>query len=228
MSTAALYESIARIARHEAGARAVAGVGRVADVFPAPEGGAQPDHAVSVEMRDSGLVLPRVPVAVGALGSAAIPAVGDLVVLLFVEGDYNAPVVVGRLYHPDQEPPQHEEGEIVLRLPSGASEPNLNLVISGQQPSLRLELPGDVLLEAVEEKVLVRVGPDQQEENMRVSVDGAGGGRAEIAAGNSKITLKKNGDISISASGKLKLEATEVEISGSAKVEVSGAQVEIN
>ena len=92
--SSALYDSVARIARHEVNTRATAGVGRVVDIHPAD--GALPDHAVTVKMRDSGLVLPRVPVAVGVMGFAAIPAVDDLVVVLYLEGDYNAPVVVGR------------------------------------------------------------------------------------------------------------------------------------
>src|SRR5262245_30021442 len=100
--SAALYDSITRIARHEVNGRAFAGVGRVVDVFPANDG--QQDHAVSVEMRDSKLVLPRVPIAVDAMGFAAIPAMDELVVILFLEGDHNAPVMIGRLYHPDKNP----------------------------------------------------------------------------------------------------------------------------
>jgi uncharacterized protein involved in type VI secretion and phage assembly len=156
------------------------------------------------------------------MGFAAIPAVDDLVVVLFLEGDYNAPVVVGRIYSPDQDPPEHDADQIVLRLPSGSSEPKLELEIVGDEPSLRFMLPEDVTLEVVKDKVLIEVG------DMHVSVETSGGGRAEVAAGGSTITLKKDGDVTVSATGKLILEGTEVEISGSAKVKVSGAQVEIN
>lgn len=220
--TSALYDSIARIARHEARAHATAGVGVVTDIYPAD--GAPPDYAATVEMRDSGLVLPRVPVATGVLGAVAIPAVGELVVVVFMDGDYNAPVIVGRLYHPDQDPPKHADGQIVLALPSGASDPKLRLDVEGDKPSIKLELPGSELtITIAEKKVEIKVG------EMAVSVLGSGGGRAEIAAGGSKITLKKDGDITISASsGKLKLEANEIELSGSAKVKISGAQVEVN
>jgi uncharacterized protein involved in type VI secretion and phage assembly len=211
-----LYESVARIARHEVGGRAVAAVGRVTDVFP------ERDHAVSVELRDSGLVLPRVPVAVGVLGYAAIPDVGDLVVVVFAEGDHNAPVVVGRLYHPDEEPPQHGERELVLRLPSRASDKKLNLVVTGDEPSIKLDLPGRVEVELSEETVRIEVG------DVAVTVEGSGGGRAEIAAGGSKVTVKKDGDVSLSSATKLKLEAPEIEVSGSAKVAVQGGVVEIN
>jgi uncharacterized protein involved in type VI secretion and phage assembly len=217
----ALYDSVARIARHEAAARAVAAVGVVTDVFDA--GGAPADHAVTVELRDSGQALPRVPVAVGPLGFAAIPAVGDLVVVLFVEGDANAPVVVGRLYHPDLEPPQDATaGKLVLALPAGEAEPKLKLVVDGAAPTMELDLPGKVAIRLAEGKVDLTV------DKLQVTIDAAGGGRVEVAAGSSKITLKQDCDVTISAGGNLKLEANEIDISGSGKVKVSGAQVEIN
>jgi len=220
--SSALFDSISRIARHETNARATAGVGKVTDIYPSD--GAAADYAATVEMRDSGLILPRVPVAAGVLGAVAIPAVGELVVVVFMDGDYNAPVIVGRLYHPDQNPPQHGAGQIVLALPSGPDDPDLKLEVDGGKPSVKFELPGsEVLIEIVEKKILIQVG------EVAVTVQGSGGGRAEIAAGGSKITLKKDGDITISASaGKLTLEANEIEIAGSSRVKISGAQVEIN
>lgn len=217
--SAALFDSISRIARHEARARAVSGIGTVVDIHPSD---ADNDHAVTVQMRDSGLVLPRVPIAVGVMGYAAIPAVDDLVVITFLEGDLNAPVVVGRLYHADMSPPQHAAGEIVLNLPAGESEPKLKLKIVGGDPSIQLELPGDVKITAKEESVVVEVG------DLKLSIEGTGGGRIEAAAGSSKLTLKKDGDITLSSSGKIKIEGTEIEIAGSAKTKVTGAVVEIN
>jgi hypothetical protein len=218
--SAALFDSIARIARHESSARAAAGAGRVTDLFPGD--GPLLDHAVTVEMRNSGLVLPRVPIAVGAMGFAAIPAVDDLVVVVFLEGDYNAPVVVGRLYHPERNPPTHAENELVLRLPSGAQKPDFELVIDGSAPSLKLTLPGNSELRIEEENIVARVG------GVQLTITGAGDGRAEIAAGSSKLIMKKDGDITLSTSGKLKLEGAEVEIAGSAKVKINGATVELN
>ena len=220
MSATALYSSISRIARHEASARPVASVGKVTGIHP--HEAAPADHAVSVQLRDSGIILNRVPIAVGAMGLAAIPAVDDLVVVVFLEGDYHSPVVVGRLYHPDQEPPKHKDGQLVLRLPSGASTPDLECEITGDPPAIKLTLPGEVLIEVVKEKITIGVG------EIKATLDGAGGGRMELAAGSSKVTMKKDGDVTIKAAGKLKLEATEVEIAGQAKVKVTGGTVEMN
>jgi Type VI secretion system/phage-baseplate injector OB domain len=215
-----LYEAVSRIAAHEAGSRAVAAVGRVTDTFPA--GGGPPDHAVSVELRDSGLTLPRVPIAVGVLGFAAIPAVGDLVLVAFAQGDLNAPYVVGRLYHPDEEPPEHGEGEVVLRLPSRPSAKKVELVVKGDEPSVELILPGDVTVRVQEEKVSLAVGA------IEVALDGGGGGTLVVKAGGAALQLKQDGDISLKTTGKLSLEATEVSVKGSGKVSVKGAVLELN
>ena len=217
--SAALYDAMARIARHEATARAGAAIGTVTEVFPADQGSV--DHAVSVELRDSRVVLPRVPIAVGVLGFAAIPAVGDLVVVMFLDGDVNAPIVLGRLYHADLDPPAHAAGEIILSLPAGG-DAQVRLAIVPSKPSLLLTLPGDVAVECVEDRAEIRAG------ELRVTVDGAGGGRAEIAAGGSKITLKKDGDITLTTSGTFKIDAAAVDISGSSKISITGSSVEIN
>jgi uncharacterized protein involved in type VI secretion and phage assembly len=218
--SAALFESIARIARHEAGARATAGVGKVVDLFTAD--GPVADHAVSVEMRDSGLVLPRVPVAVGVMGFAAIPAIDDLVLVVFLDGDYNAPVVVGRLYHPDQDPPEHGRDQIVLGLPSGSNDPDLRLLLESAEPSILLTLPGDVKLEIKDGVVTIAVG------EMHVELRGSGGGRAEIAAGGAKLTLKQDGDVTIESPSTLALKASTIDIKADASVTIKGATVEIN
>ena len=215
-----LYDAVARIAGHEARSRAIAAVGRVTDAFPA--GGGPADHAVSVELRDSGLTLPRVPIAVGVLGFAAIPAVGDLVLVAFAQGDPNAPYVVGRLYHPDEEPPEHGEGEVVLRLPSRTSSKKVELVVKGDAPSVELTLPGDVTVKVLEEKVSLAVG------SIEVALDGGGGGTLDVKAGGAALRLKQDGDISLKTTGKLNLEATEVSIKGSGKVSVKGAVLELN
>jgi phage baseplate assembly protein gpV len=221
VSAALLFDGISRIARHEAAARPVASVGVVTSIFG--NDGTSPDHAVSVKLRESGLVLPRVPVSVGAFGVAAIPSVGELVLVTFLEGDYNAPVMIGRLYHPDQNPPKHDEQQIVLRLPSGSDNPDLNCEIDSDPVKITLTMPGDVSLEIKEDTVTVAVG------DIKLTLDAAGGGRLSAEAASTSITLKKDGDVAInSQQGKITLDGTEIDITAQGKVKISGATVEIN
>lgn len=221
MSSALLFDGISRIARHEAAARPVACAGAVTSVFG--NDGSSPDHAVSVKLRESGLVLPRVPIAVGAFGMAAIPSVGELVLVTFLEGDYNAPVVIGRLYHPDQNPPKHDEQQIVLRLPSGSDNPDLNCEIDSDPVKVLLTMPGDVQVEIKQDTVTVAVG------EIKLTLEAAGGGRLTAEAGSTSITLKKDGDVAVSSQdGKITLDGTEIDITAQGRVKISGATVEIN
>jgi uncharacterized protein involved in type VI secretion and phage assembly len=218
----ALFESVTRIARHEAGARALPAVGKVVETFGAS--GSVPDHAVTVELRDSGLVLPQVPVAVGMLGAAALPAVDDLVVVAFLEGDRNAPVVIGRLYSYSLAPPTDAtDGKLAVGLPPGSDPPDLKLVVETDGSAATLEVGDEpVKVLADHDQLQISVGA------LELTITKSGGGRAELKLGGSELTLKKDGDVTLKTSGKLTLEGSEVEVKGSSKVKVSGGTVELN
>ncbi|WP_319453012.1 phage baseplate assembly protein V [Mycobacterium sp. RTGN6] len=213
--TAALFDSVARIAQHEAAARWIAAIGVVGDGIHGD------DHAVSVELRETGLLLPRVPIAVPVPGQAATPRAGDLVVLLFADGDVNAPVVIGTLYHADLAPPEHGEGDVVFALPAGEQEPTFRAVLRGADPKLTVTM-GDVEVVADDTKVHVRTG------DAEATVEAAGNGRIELRVGDASVTVTGRGDIVLKTSGKLSLQANDVEIKGQSSVAISGPRVEVN
>lgn len=225
----ALYDSVERIARHTVQKHATSGIGRVVETHPAAAASAPPDHAVSVEMRDTGLVLPEVPVVVGVMGFASIPALDDLVLVVFTDGDFNAPLVVGRIYTPQQQPPEHEDGQLVFRSPAGQASGDLNLVVALQEPSVKLDLPGDLELSLSQGEAILKVG------EMKLTLSSSGNGEALLEAGSASIRLK-NGqsieltatEISLKADASLSLEAAQVEIKGSGTVDISGGIVNLN
>lgn len=210
-----LFDAVARIARHEAQARPPAALGKVVTAFGAD--GDPPDHAVDVELLALGLTLPRVPVAVGVLGFAALPAVGDLVLVIFADGDLNAPVVAGRLYDDQLAPPtEGKAGQLALALPE------LDLVIDGAKPTITLKL-GDTPLQIDVTDQKLKIACDKLE----LSIDAGGGGKVELKAGGSTVKIAQDGDIEIAAKGKLKLTGQEVEIEGQSATKVKGMQVDV-
>ncbi|CAN5589785.1 hypothetical protein BH24ACT5_BH24ACT5_20430 [soil metagenome] len=214
-----LYDAVARIARHESEARAWAAIGTVTEVHATVMLG--PDHAVSVRLRDSHVVVPRVPIAVGALGFVALPAVGDLVVVVFADGDPHAGVVVGRLYHRNLPPPEHGDGQLVLQLPPGASSPDIDVLADPATPELTLTIGGTTVA-ITGKQATITVG------DAELVVDGNSPASVSVTAGEASIELGANGDIKMSAAQKLELSATEIVIEGSAKVSISGGLVEVN
>lgn len=71
----------------------------------------------SVKLRESDLELRKVPMAVSHIGMVSAPQVGDLVLISYVGGDPNYPIIVGRLYSDEANPPLHEENEWRLEAP---------------------------------------------------------------------------------------------------------------
>lgn len=215
-----LFDSITRIARHEASARPAAAIGVVRDVFDG--GGTPPDHAVTVELRETGLVLPEVPVAVGVLGGAATPEPGDLVLVVFADGDVHAPVIAGRLYHADLAPPEHGAGDVVLRLPAGSTDPSFSAVLRGADPSLTVTFGPDVTVAVDAETATLQVG------DAEAMLEKAGGGRAVLKVGDAALTISGRGDVEVRTTGTLTLQGKDVELKGDASVKISAPQVKVN
>lgn len=110
-----------KVAAREAEKLHTTELGVVTAVFPHASDSDQDNYAVSVQLKNrldpngTPLELRKVPVATQFIGWANIPKVGDLVVVQFVGGDLNAPLITGRLYHDAERPPaKNDVGKAVL------------------------------------------------------------------------------------------------------------------
>jgi hypothetical protein len=227
VTTQDIVHTMQRIARHEVDrswAPALATVTALADA-------AAPDLACTVRLRETGMVLPRVPIATGLVGVAAPPAVGDLVVVLFLGGDLHAPVVVGRLYHRDVHPPAHEPGEVIAWLPGAGTDEaetiRLALRSAGDGPrSVEVSIAGDQAVTVTVDETHVELVAGEA----RVTVEQPGGssGRASLVVGESSVVVEQGGDVTVEASGTLTLKAAKVVISGDASVKITGQIIDLN
>lgn len=157
------------------------------------------NHQVNVRLRSTGVELQRAPVAVGRAGFSVLPRNGDLVVVAFVDGDVNAPVVLGSLYDSDSRPPAGKEAETVYMPPEDQDSSTRRFymeLVSGT----KLTIDDDTVhIESGSTEVIVKRDGD-------VTVKSAG-----------KLTMQAQGDISIEASGNLTLSAQQnVDVKGMA------------
>jgi len=225
-----LVSTIQQIARHEAGQQAAPALA-IVQTLHATSAGAN-DYSCTVELRDSGVVLPRVPVATQLIGVAALPREHDLVLVVFAGGDLHGPVIVGRLYNDKVAPPKHAPGELVTVLPGGEKDPKKSLVLKVATPddgtrSVKLSLAGSsVNVELVIDDGGIRFKTEKV--SLVLKQSGSNDGVMELAAGDAKVTMKQNGDITVSTKGKLKLNAKEIEIKADSKVKISGQTIELN
>lgn len=207
--TLTLFESIQRIVREELAQVRPSELAVVQEQHPHASDSDDDNYACTVKLRDSQLVLREVPVATGQIGVASIPAVGELVLVEFVGGDVNAPVIVGRLYNDEDRPPANDDGKAVLHLPPAAGDSDAVHVelTSGGARSIVLKLGSGLELTL-------------QDDDPAVKVD--------VGGGSATLEIAKDGALSVQSNGKLELKATEISIEAQGQLTLRGATVNLN
>lgn len=208
-----LYETLRKLVRQELRARRFAELGKVQEVYPTEPG----NYDVDVVLRDAQLVLRHVPVATPRKGFASLPEVGDLVLVQFVGGDLNLPVVVGTLYNDEDKPPENAEKGWVLQLPAAtdAKDSALRLEITQDDPlTLKATLAGKFSLTVMDDDPVLAL----EVAGTKLSIAGDGAIKIEGAA-----------DLEVKASGNLKLEAGgNLDVKASGNLVLKGATIKIN
>lgn len=215
--SATLFDTIRRIVREEMTSLPTAELGIVEELHPHASASDRDNYACTVRLRDSGLVLARVPVATPRIGSVAIPAEGELVLVQFLGGSLNAPVITGRLYNEEDRPPVSDDGVAVLHLPLGAGDRDAVHVElkSGDERSLEIRLGKGLKLTLRDDDPAVEIEIDGGKAKLAVALDGS-------------VTLETNGDVALDGKGKLDIKANEISIEAKGGLKLKGATIDLN
>lgn len=208
VATSSLYDTIRRIVRDELAAHRTAELAIVQEQHPHADAGDADNYACTVRLRDSGIVLRRVPVATQRIGAVSIPAVGDMVLVQFVGGEINAPVITGSLYNDEDRPPVNDDGTAVLHLPLGA----------GDGDAVHIELHhGDT------RELTIRLGDGLtialRDDDPVIEID---------AGGKAGVNIDRDGALTVKSNGNVKIEGSEITISADGDLTLKGATVNIN
>jgi len=204
-----LFDTIRRIIQEELGQVRTAELAVVEEQHPHASESDNDNYACTVALRDSGIVLKQVPVATQRIGTASIPAVGELVLVQFIGGDINAPVITGRLYNDEDRPPVNDDGQAILHLPLGA----------GDSDAVHMELhSGDT------REIVIKLG-DGLALNLRdddpvveLAVDGS----------RAMVTIDRDGAVKIESQGNINISGNEVNIEAQSQLNLKGSVVNIN
>jgi phage baseplate assembly protein gpV len=195
-------------------------LGVVTAIFPHASDSDKDNYQCSVKLKNKKLPdgtdfeLRRVPVTTSHLGLANIPNVGDLVLVTFIGGNFNAPVIIGRLYNDADQPPVNKEKEFLLQhdLEGGGS--------------FKIDAEGVVTVTSKNDKNIITVKDEEitlVNEECKIAV--AGG---DVTLKNQQCTIAlSGGNISIdNGTCKIKVEAGGITIdaaSSSVKVKSMGS-----
>ncbi|HLJ26212.1 MAG TPA: phage baseplate assembly protein V [Candidatus Angelobacter sp.] len=131
-------------------------LGVVNDSFPHDAPDDDNNYEVDVTLKNQNLTLRRVPVAVGCMGMAALPALGDLVLVQFLNGDLNQPFVTGCFYNAGARPPLFHENDIVLeRIAGDGSKTKTVIRIHGEDGSIQINVGDKVGLKMTADQITI-------------------------------------------------------------------------
>lgn len=181
-----VVETIRKVAQHEVHKLHIAELGTVTSIFPHKEESDKDNYECTVQLKNRELELRQVPVATQGIGLVNIPRVGDLVLVVFVNGDLKSPVIVGRLYNDEDRPPANKAGELIFKPPY---DKNADL------KRFHLEFPGGVTFTITDDSIVAVAGKTK----VNIKADG-------------DITIESNAKIDMKASGDLNLSGANVKI----------------
>lgn len=160
VSSVDLVEMIRSVVRHELACHPRSRLAVVTEVDIPNLGPA----ACAIQLQGEEAVLKPVPVLTPHLGLSSPPAVGDLVVVDFLEGDPEQPVVLGRAYSEVVQPTDLQEGDLCLENPpmSGCFvkiAQDQTIVIQNRGTRIEISPDGALTIQADAELKLTVEGP---------------------------------------------------------------------
>ena len=214
--TMTLYETIQRIVQDEIATMRTSELGIVRDQQSHASDSDTDNYACTVQLRNSGIVLKQVPVATSRIGCVSIPAVGDMVLVQFIGGDINAPVITGSFYNDEDRPPVNVNGQAIMHLPLGAGDSDaVHIELhSGDTRELIIKLGKAISIDIKDDDPVIQVDVDNGKAKLQIDRDGAitieSGGDLKIKGNN--ISMEGQGSIDIKASGQMNLKGATVNI----------------
>ena len=208
-------EMMQKIAEKEARYFLSTELGIVKAVFPHSDEGDKNNYQCTIQLKNKRksdgkpLELKMVPVAVPYMGMTCIPNVKDLVVVSFIGGDINAPVITGRLYNDQDRPPVNKEKEFQIQH---------SLAEGGW---IKIDAEGTITMTSKNEENIVTINDDKasvSNEKMTLEVDFS----------SEKISIVSTKDIEMKADGNINIEAKELKIKTQAAIKLeAGSSMDI-
>jgi len=206
----ALYETLRSIVQEEVARTRNAELAVVQEQHPHADDSDMDNYACTVALRNSGIVLKQVPVATQHIGHAAIPEEGELVLVQFIGGDINAPVITGSLYNNEDRPPINTAQQMVTHLPSGAADDEaVHLELnSGDSKSVVINIGSTIKLTLVDDDPAVTL---------------------DVGDGATTLSISQGGEVVIDCQSDLKFSsAGNIEFEASGDMNLTGATINLN
>lgn len=197
-----IIETIKKVSEIEVKKLHIVELGIVTSVFPHSSDSDRDNYECNVKLKNRELELRKVPVATPHIGLVNIPSIGDLVLITFVKGNINSPIIIGRLYTDENRPVTSKMEEVVYK-PSYSRQSGLRRI--------HFEFPGGIIFSITDDEINAKAGKS----SIKMNKDGE-----IIIESNANISVKSKGDTKIDSTGNLSLSAPKIELEGKQEISI--------
>lgn len=195
-------------------------LGVVTSVFPHSEDSDNENYECNVKLKDRGdMELRKVPVLSQHIGLSNIPHVNDLVLVSFINGDINAPIIIGRLYNDEDRPPVSKQEEIIYKPPyqKNAELKRINITLPEDTVKIdihdnKIEVQTGKAKISMEDTGIISIEAKPDDKECKLTLD-SNGVKIDTAM---KVEVKSKDNISFNTEGELLLKARSISIESEA------------
>jgi len=190
--------AIKKIAEEEVKKQRTMELAVVTSIYPHASQEDNDNYECDVKLKNGGSELRRVPIVAPHIGFTHVPNIGDLVLIGYIGGSVNMPVILGSLYNDDQRPPANDAGEIVYESPDTQK--------SGLR-RLYMKFPGGITLTIDDDLIKAETG------GVTLQMDTKGAASLKTTNGFA-LEVSSSGDIKINSPGTVDIQGATVNIKG--------------
>ena len=169
------------------------------------------------------LKLENVPIVTGFTGQIDVPYVDDLVLVSYINGDFELPVIIGRLYSREKKPPLFEDGQHLIEIAPDRYHPN------GPKTStihVKFKDGNQTTVTITNSKFEVKMGKDKL-----ITLDLSDGNNMFVALkfGDNGIFINDQDQIGLLAEKDIYLKAKQnINLEADGDIKIKGAKIDLN
>jgi len=197
-----IIDAVKKVAESEFKKVLTTELGVVTSVFPHSEESDNDNYECNVELPYRKVELRRVPMMTQQIGLSNPLHVGDLVLITFINGDINAPVILGRMYNDDDRPPLSKQEEVIYKPPYSKNPDlkRLNIVLPGSEDNINIEIHDDLMTTKVGKSLVT------MKEAGMIELKTEPGSKSIVILDDKGLRIDTDGDIQIHSKGSMTIE----------------------
>jgi uncharacterized protein involved in type VI secretion and phage assembly len=198
-----VIDAVKKVAQNELKKVLTTELGIVTSVFPHSADNDNDNYECNVKLKDKDLELRRVPMMTQHIGLSNPLHVGDLVLVTFINGDINAPVILGRMYNDEDRPPLSKQEEVIYKPPYSKNPDlkRLNIVLPGAEDNnVNIDVHDDMMATKVGKSFLTI------KEAGSIELRTEPGKKCIIILDDKGLRIDTEGDIQIHSNGSVAVE----------------------